>query len=147
MLRSEIGDAQFFRGIRIYYETYQNATATSENLRAAFEKASGRDLKEFFARWVYGTGHPNYELSWEWNSKTNKARFVLTQLQPEAAFPNTVRIDIITANGKRQLIMKPTGKQTIDDLKLAAVPSAIIFDPDNNILKEARLIQRQSDKR
>ncbi|MEP6570440.1 MAG: M1 family metallopeptidase [Acidobacteriota bacterium] len=141
MLRSELGDAQFFRGIRVYYETYQNATATSENLRAAFEKASGRDLTEFFARWVYGTGHPSYELSWEWNSKTNRATFVLKQLQSEAVFPNAVPIDIMTANGRRQLVMKPTGRQTVDELKLTAAPSAIIFDPNNTILKDVRVTQ------
>src|SRR6266850_7445429 len=77
MLRAELGDAQFFGGIRIYYDAHKNATATSEDLRAAFEKASGRDLKDFFARWIYGAGHPSYELSWQWNEKANKLRMML----------------------------------------------------------------------
>jgi aminopeptidase N len=98
MLRSELGEAQFFRGVRIYYEAHQNATATSEDLRAAFEKASGRDLKDFFARWIYGAGHPSYELSWVWNAKTNKVRLVLKQLQAEPAFPNAVPIDLGTTS-------------------------------------------------
>ncbi len=141
MLRSELGDAQFFQGIRIYYDTHKNATATSEDLRDAFEKASGRDLKDFFARWIYGAGHPSYELSWQWNDKTNKLRMLLKQLQPEPAFPNAVPIDILMTNGKRRFILKPTGRQTVDEVKLDAAPTGINIDPDNTILKDARIGQ------
>jgi aminopeptidase N len=144
MLRAELGDAQFFSGIRIYYEAHKNATATSEDLRAAFEQASGQDLKDFFARWVYGAGHPSYELSWQWNQKTNKLRMILKQLQPEPAFPNAVPIDILTANGKRRFILKPTGRQTVDEAKLDAAPTGINIDPDNTILKDARINQNSS---
>jgi len=141
MLRSELGDAQFFRGIRTYYEAHQGSTANSEDLRAAFEKASGRDLKDFFARWIYGAGHPSYELSWTWNDKTNKARLILKQVQPEPAFPNVVPLDIITAKGKRRVVLKPTSKQTIEEVKLNDAPTAVEVDPDNTILRDARASQ------
>ena len=141
-LRAELGDAQFFSGIRIYYDAHKNATATSEDLRAAFEKASGRDLKDFFARWIYGAGHPSYELSWQWNEKTNKVKMMLKQLQPEPAFPNAVPVDILTVNGKRRFVLKPTGRQTIDEVKLDVAPTGIIIDPENTILKDARVIQQ-----
>jgi aminopeptidase N len=144
MLRAELGDAQFFSGIRIYYDAHKNATATSEDLRAAFEKASGRDLKDFFARWIYGAGHPSYELSWQWNEKTNKLRLMLKQLQPEPAFPNAVPIDILTANGKRRFVLRPTGKQTVDEVKLDASPTTVNIDPDNTILKDAHVSQNTS---
>jgi aminopeptidase N len=146
MLRSELGDAQFFRGIRIYYDAHKTATATSEDLRAAFEKASGQDLKDFFKRWIYGAGHPSYELSWEWNSKTNRLRLVLKQLQPEPAFPNSVPVDVVTPNGKRRLVLKPTGKQTVEEIKLNELPTTINLDPDNTVLKEARISHKISDK-
>jgi aminopeptidase N len=137
MLRAELGDEQFFRGIRNYYEAHKNATATTEDLRISFEKASGRKLKEFFASWVYGAGHPHYELSWKWDAQTKKVSFVLQQLQPEAAFPNAVPIDVTTSAGKRRLVLKPTGKQTLDELKLDEAPTLITLDPDDIILKEA----------
>jgi aminopeptidase N len=140
MLRSELGDAQFFRGIRSYYEEHKNSIATSEDLRAAFEKASGRDLKDFFARWIYGAGHPSYELSWVWNAKTSKVRLVLKQLQAEPAFPNAVPIDLVTANGTRRIILKPTSKQMIEEIKLNNEPTTITIDPDKTILKDARVV-------
>src|SRR5437867_5727642 len=63
MLRSRLGDDAFFRGIRRYYQEHKNSTANSDDLRNALEKASGQQLRPFFNRWVYDSGHPQYELS------------------------------------------------------------------------------------
>ena len=52
-LRSELGDAVFWDGVRRYVTRQANKGATSEDLRAAFELASNKDLAPFFARWVY----------------------------------------------------------------------------------------------
>jgi aminopeptidase N len=144
MLRSSLGDEAFFRGIRDYYSSHKNSTATSEDLRAALEKASGRDLKEFFARWIYGAGHPRYELSWQWDGKTKKVRIVLDQLQPESAFLDYLPIDIVTSSGKRRVILKQTSKQTVEEVKLSNAPATIAIDPDNTVLKEARVTNKNS---
>jgi aminopeptidase N len=138
MLRAELGDEQFFRGLRLYYEAHRNATATSEDLRNALEKTSGRDLKPFFASWIYGAGHPRYELSWNWNSKGKKLKLVLRQLQTEPAFPNTLPVEVITGSGKRRILMKPNSKETTQQVQLAEAPSVINVDPDSTILKEVR---------
>ena len=45
MLRSNLGDDAFFRGIRNYYDAHKNATASTEDLRVALEKASRKDLR------------------------------------------------------------------------------------------------------
>jgi aminopeptidase N len=137
MLRMELGDDAFFRGIRSYYKVHQGATASSEDLRRALENASGKTLKEFFARWVYGTGHPQYDLSWEWNSQTKKLRLVLNQIQPEPAFPNLLPVEILTARGARRVILKPVAKETIQELELGEAPSGVNIDPENSVLKEA----------
>ncbi|MDQ2977534.1 MAG: M1 family metallopeptidase [Acidobacteriota bacterium] len=137
MLRMELGDDAFFRGIRTYYKVHQGATASSEDLRTALEKASGKTLKEFFARWVYGAGHPQYDLSWEWNRQTKKLKLVLNQTQTEAAFPNTLPVEILTPTGKRRIVLKPTGNQTVQEVKLDDAPTTINIDPDNTVLKDA----------
>lgn len=141
MLRSELGDDNFFRGIRIYYDAHKNSVADTEDLRAALEKASGRDLQSFFASWIYGAGHPRYELSWKWRSKAKKLRLVLKQLQTEPAFPNALPVEILTATGKRRILLKSTGKETTEDVKLDEAPTSVNIDPDNTVLKEASVSQ------
>ena len=135
MLRSELGDKNFFCGIRDYYSAHRNATASSEDLRAALEKSSGQDLRQFFKRWIYGAGHPHYDLSWEWVRKEKKLRLLLKQTQAGDYFPNLVPVDIETPAGERRVVLKPTGKQTVLELKLNQAPTAVHPDPENTILK------------
>jgi aminopeptidase N len=136
MLRSNLGDEAFFRGIRNYYAAHKNSTASTEDLRRAFEKASGKDLRAFFTRWVYDSGHPQYELSWQWSSD-KRLRLVLRQLQPGNAFLDPVQVVISTAAGKREVILKPSGKQLIQTIPSGEKPLTIEVDPRNVLLDEA----------
>lgn len=140
MLRSTLGDETFFRGIRAYYNAHKNATASTEDLRAALEKASSRNLKEFFVRWIYGAGHPRYELSWKWKQTRSKEGILtinLNQTQKEEAFLMSVPVEISSSKGVFRRSIKPSGKLTILRLPLSSRPTALRIDPGNTILKEA----------
>ena len=139
MLRSSLGDKAFFNGVRIFYTRHKNSTASTEDLRAALEETSGTDLRAFFQSWIYGKGHPEYELSWQWNKNQRHIRLHLKQLQPEPYFPNSIPIDVITRNGKRRLVLKPAGKETFHELRLNPAPVTVRLDPDNTILKEVKV--------
>ena len=139
MLRSSLGDDAFFRGIRDYYHKHKEATATTEDLRAALEKASGKDLSGFFQRWIYESGHPKYQLSWEWRQK-REVRLVLRQIQAGNAFLDQVPITITTASGKRELFLKPSGKEVVETIQLTEAPRSIEVDPRNTLLKEATVV-------
>jgi len=139
MLRSSLGDETFFRGIRAYYNAHKNATASTEDLRAALEKVSGQKLKEFFGRWIYGAGHPRYEMTWEWKQTRSKEGVLtmrLDQTQKEAAFLMSVPIEISTSKGVIRRSIEPTDKLTILRLPLGNRPTTVRLDPDNTILKE-----------
>jgi aminopeptidase N len=136
MLRAELGDTHFFGGIKLYYQQHKNDTATSEDLRRALEKVSGRDLKQFFSSWVYGSGHPQYRLSWRWNKAAKKLRLTLQQAQVQPAFQNSVPVTITTSRGRQLVTLKPVGKQTRQEVRLPAPPTTVLLDPDNHILKE-----------
>ena len=139
MLRGTLGDAAFFRGIRAYYLAHENGTASSEDLRASLEKASGVDLKAFFARWVYASGHPLYEVSWAWRrmgGKRGQLTIQLRQTQLDAPFLNPLPVEIITSQGAQRSLLKPTGKETTIRIPLGSQPTDVRIDPDETILKE-----------
>ncbi|MDP9369668.1 MAG: M1 family metallopeptidase [Chloroflexota bacterium] len=50
-LRAEIGDEAFFAALRTYADRMQFDVAVPADLRAAFERASGQDLAEFWRHW------------------------------------------------------------------------------------------------
>jgi len=138
MLRMQLGDEAFFKGLRNYYNDYREKNATTEDLRAALEKSSGKDLKQLFARWVYGAGHPRYELSWGSAEFSSAASLIiqLKQVQPGEAFLDPVPIEI-TVNGKpERRTIYPKGKLTETSIRLSGNPTAVKIDPDDTLLKE-----------
>ena len=138
MLRSSLGDEVFFRGIRNYYLAHEKRTATTEDLRASLEKTSGRNLRTFFARWIYDSGHPQYELSWEWR-RNRELRLKLRQVQPGEAFLDHVPVTVRTATGSRDIVLKPAAKAFVHTMQLRDKPLSIEVDPRNTILKEAKV--------
>ena len=138
MLRSSLGDDVFFRGIRNYYRAHESRTATTEDLRTVLEKTSGRNLRAFFARWIYDSGHPQYELSWEWQ-RNRELRLTLRQVQPGNPFLDHVPLTIRTASGTRDVVLKPVGKTTTTTIQSREKPLGIELDPRNTLLKEAKV--------
>jgi len=136
MLRANLGDALFFKGIRTYYNSHVQSNASTEDLRSAFEKVSGKNLRGFFARWVYDSGHPQYELAWYWLGG-KELRMVLTQRQAGNAFADPVPVTITTASGKRDVMLKPAGKLLIERVPLKEKPISVEVDPRNVLLDEA----------
>ena len=53
LLRLELGERDFWKGIRLYTRTYFGKSVTTPDFQRAMERASGKDLRAFFAKWVY----------------------------------------------------------------------------------------------
>ncbi len=134
MLRGMLGDQAFFDGLKNYYHEHKESTATTEDLRIALEKSSGKDLKNFFERWIYQAGHPIYQVSWK-RTGTSTLEIKLKQTQADEVFLQPVTIEIITNKGSQQVVMRPTSKETVAKFK-SAKPKRIVIDPNEVILKE-----------
>lgn len=55
-LRTTLGDAAFWSGLRRYTRAHSGGTVTSIDFERAMEGSSGRDLQPMFAKWVFGEG-------------------------------------------------------------------------------------------
>ncbi len=138
MLRKQLGDEAFFKGLRSYYNDHREATATTEDLRSALEESSGKNLKDFFARWIYAAGHPRYELSWGSMERRAATSLVvrLNQIQEGEPFLDPVPIEF-TVNGKpERRTIYPKGKLTTETIQLPGNPTVVKIDPDETLLKE-----------
>jgi aminopeptidase N len=63
MLRREIGDSLFWRGIRLYFARYDGRNAHTQSFRRVMEEVSGINLETFFHQWIYSPGIPLLRLS------------------------------------------------------------------------------------
>jgi len=140
MLRTRLGDEAFFRGLRAYYNAHRDANATTEDLRKALENSSGKNLREFFARWVYGAGHPIYELTSGAaelpDNGGNDLTILLKQTQDGEAFLDPVPVEITNGSEKTRITIQPQGKLATAHLRTRRGPVSIQVDPEQTLLKE-----------
>jgi aminopeptidase N len=139
MLRKRLGDEAFFRGLRSFYNAHASGNATTEDLRAALEKSSGKNLRTFFARWIYGSGHPVYDWSsqaTEMRNGSNSVTIVLKQTQAGAPFSDPVPVTVTSEGKTTSLTLSPKGKVATVTVRTGKVPLSIQIDPEDTLLKE-----------
>jgi aminopeptidase N len=93
MLRRIIGDEAFKAGLRTFYRTWRFKKAGTDDLRQAFEAASGRPLTRFFDQWVLASAVPKLRLTSQVTEGGAVALIRVTQLGDTFDVPLTVGID------------------------------------------------------
>src|SRR5664279_5859583 len=53
MLRHNLGDELFWKGMRLYYEKYKNQNALTNDFKTVMEEVSGKTLNSFFKEWLF----------------------------------------------------------------------------------------------
>lgn len=53
LLRVEMGDEAFWKGLKDYTQKYWGKSVTTADFQKTMEKSSGKDLSAFFNKWVY----------------------------------------------------------------------------------------------
>ncbi len=84
MLRTYLGDEAFFLGLKTYLTEYKYQAAEVHQLRLIFEKITGKDLNWFFNQWYFGSGHPNIEISYDYNTLRKTVSVNVIQLQEKS---------------------------------------------------------------
>jgi len=143
MLRHEIGDASFWKGIQQYYATYQNSNALTKDFQRIIQETSGRDLTLFFKQWLYQAGHPKITVTWNYDPQAKNVVIDLAQTQKEAAFQFPLDIEIVAADGKKEIkTVQVTSKSQKFTIPLANRPVSLALDPATWLLFESVISQK-----
>ena len=114
MLRVYLGDEVFYNGLSQYLHERAFKTTELAYLRMTMEDVSGEDLKWFFNQWFEQKGHPDLEISHEYDSKTKTLKLLVRQLQSNSEVPLfriPVDVDIYSNTGisrKRIILLHKT---------------------------------------
>jgi aminopeptidase N len=148
MLRGTIGDSAFFRGLRSYYRTYRDSTATSEDFQRVIEKAARADLGWFFHQWLYQPGYPQLGVTWHYDAGARKVLLGITQRQkPEWGLfrlPH-VTLEFLGANGakvRREVAVRADSRETTARVDLPFAPTEVRVDPDGKLLLQVTIGRR-----
>ncbi len=136
MLRAQLGDSAFFRGVREYYGKYKHATALSSDLQAVLEKSSGRKLGAFFDQWLRRAGYPELEVRWSADSASQSLELEVVQAARFGAFEFPLRLALTDPSGQTRRIdvSIPAQPETKVMLPISGVISAVDVDPDLQLL-------------
>lgn len=81
MLRGELGDGRFFRSIARYVSQNAQRNVETIDLIRAIEEATGRNMRGFFDRWIFGSGYPELEYRVAWDEQRRVATIAVDQKQ------------------------------------------------------------------
>jgi hypothetical protein len=128
MLRDRIGREAFERGLRRFWERERFRIATWSDLRAAFEEASGSDLRGFFAQWVDRVGAPTVRIVAR-TPRADGVEITLEQSSPPYALAVPVR-----AGERAETIDLQSMRRTVL-LRGVGADAAVTLDPDLRVFR------------
>jgi aminopeptidase N len=146
MLREMIGEMNFKKGIRAYYEKYYNANASTDDFRKEMEKVSGKNLETFFKQWLYQPVNPVIQGTWEYNTKTKKMTIELEQAQAgDIVFDLPFEIGYYKAGSATPVIlkMKLDKKRVVQSFSVEGSPEKVEMDPRGVLLSQNNLTKKQ----
>ena len=144
MLRNILGDDVFKRAVQTYVVRHRNGLVTTSDLVRVFEDVSGKTLGWFFDEWVYGAGHPEFEVSCSWDEDAGAARIAVKQTQKVEGDTHLFRMPVRVAfgqPGRKQPVMETLevgARGEAEDgfsVSLTRRPTWVRFDHENRVLK------------
>jgi aminopeptidase N len=134
MLRNFLGDSAFFDGLSLYLRTNAFKNADVQQLRLALEEVSGRDLNWFFDQWYYSAGHPELNISYNWDTATGTESVYVRQTQTTGPFTMPVAIDIYRGKEKMRYPVWIRDRSDTLTFHLPSKPDLVNFDGDKVLL-------------
>ena len=132
MLRQEIGDENFWKGMRLYYERFRNSNALTRDFEKVMEEVSSKNLENFFHQWLYVTGQPDLKITKETGNKNGSIDVVIEQKQDQLF---SFHLDLAVKDSKGVRVVNVPVKDKITRVSVQAEPeSEIVPDPDIKLL-------------
>jgi len=104
-LRTHLGEAAFWAGVKDYLHTNAHTTVHTRDFQVAMEKSSGRNLDGFFQDWILSPGHPALSVKTGWTKGLLKV--TVTQKQKGDDVPEVYRFPLTL------LVVTDAGEQTV----------------------------------
>ena len=142
MLRGEVGDGTFWKGMRTYYERFRDRNASTADFAAIIEEVSGRELDWFFDQWLRRPGVPELEIAWRFDEAASAVELTVAQLGPTIyRLPLDVEAGLDDGRTIRGRV-DVEGERTSASLLVPARPERLRIDPDAWLLMRYTVEER-----
>ncbi len=136
MLKTMVGEEMFYRSIRSFVEKNRFRSASWNDIKAAFEISSGRDLSWFFTQWVEGKGAPEIEIrnpSLEYRGSKAAVSFEVVQKGDDLRLSLPVMVK--RKEGETREIVEIQKKTTESEIETEGSPVRLILDDNYDVFR------------
>ncbi|MBT7143357.1 MAG: T9SS type A sorting domain-containing protein [Bacteroidetes bacterium] len=151
MLRWELGDSAFYKGVRDYLQDPMLLFnyAKTPDLIDHLEFSADTNLSDFFADWYYGEGYPTYSIEWE-QDEMNKVLLTVSQTQSHESvdfFEMHLPIQFFGENQDSTVVFHHLHDNKLFGANLNFAIDSIVFDPERWIITgECSIINSINEK-
>ena len=146
MLRKQLGDEDFFQGIKNYITDadLSYGFVTTNDLIQHLEAAADTSLTEFFDDWFYGQGFPTYHVLWTQDDNG----FVTIALSQSTSHPSVdffemdVPLRIKGENDSLDIHLKHTQNGQLFSVPIPFEANAVILDPAIELLHGESIVTK-----
>jgi aminopeptidase N len=139
MLRTKLGDQDFFRGLHHYLEVNRGQNVITADLQKAIEQPTSTNVDKFFHQWVYRAGAPKYDVSYTYDDAAHQVKLTVKQTQKVEGmvglFDMPVDVEIATASGRNTTSIEVSKAEETFNLAADSAPLMVLFDKGDKVLK------------
>jgi aminopeptidase N len=136
MLRETVGEQKFAELMRSFYQQFRGRNASIDDFEQMASKVAGENLRYFFARWVEGTGVPEFSADYQIiRTRTGKFRARGTVKQNMENLRLPVEVTLRAEGDDKTEVIFISDKSEDFDLESNGKPLEIIVDPNNRLLR------------
>jgi aminopeptidase N len=135
MLRSVTGDEKFLQTLKDFAAQNPWKSVTTDDFKAAAEKASAQNLGYFFIQWIESSGAPEFKLEYTIFRTQKGFRAMGKIAQDLDTFRMPVDLKIETEGNPEQKRVEVMGTSSEFSVDTFGKPKNISLDPDNRVLR------------
>ncbi len=139
VLRLELGDTLFWKGVTTYLKRHARGVVETRDLLRALEEVSGRSLGRRFEELVFRPGHPELEVDLAWEDGVLRCTARQTQHAHDGV-PNAFEVPIVLAialpDGREERREKLRFATRVDTFAIPCPvrPRYVVVDPEMRIV-------------
>ena len=149
MLRWQLGEDAFYRGLKHYLEVNRGKNVVTGDLAKAIEESSHTNVDQFFSQWLYGAGAPKFDLSYSYDNDKHQVALTVKQSQKVEGrvgiFRVPVDVEITTASGHKLYDITVSKAEQIFTFPSDSAPLMVLFDKGGQILKSAEFHKEKKE--
>lgn len=149
MLRNQLGEDAFYRGLKHYLEVNRGKNVVTADLARAIEEATHVSVDQFFTQWIYGAGAPKFDLSYTYDDAKHQVALTVKETQKREGrvglFRIPTEVEVTTSSGPKLYPITISKEAETFSFPADSAPLLVLFDKGGHVLKSVEFHKEKKE--